>query len=245
MKIGGNDDSSFSFPNYESALEYAVSHTEIKGAPNPNATSWCVVVCSECGELTWGLHRTIVCKDCKKTHTQKVMKRNRENYKRNPEPAVFERGLYTAIQKAKVAGKISAEKIRRAAVWNEEHSCPLGGSESNCERSVKCFFCLRGKDYAGPANLSERRCCYNPISVNGVRYVQRATNRKISNSGDIICEGEKFDVADNMSQFAKEKLVERMHDVGREFYLWSNGHLDITPEPDSYSELREVRSEEQ
>ena len=129
--------------------------------------------------------------------------------------------------------KLGREAVRKQYMnYNEAHTCPYADRQG---KSLVCQACMRGESYGGFKNVSARRCFDNPISPTGERYILRATHRKDSDSFGSIQAGQKFDVADYMSEHAKVQLVKRMQAMGRELYLWSNGHVDITPEPDSNS----------
>lgn len=257
MKMTGSNEDRIKFPDYDHALQWAVNNDWVEGKPNPNNKVITVFKCDVCGKYSWGSHTSKHCEECRiriadeQTRQSRLRARKRKQEKKEKLRSVWDVS-YGRIKYADMGNKfnisyqslIKAEKVEQENVrlikWNEEHTCPLADSYG---RSVQCFYCERGLNYAGAQNLSERRCPNNPISPDGTRYIQRTKNRKDSNgtySGKGIW---SYDVADCMPQHLKVQLVERMRKMGRKLYLWSNGHLDVTPEPDSNNKLREVQSE--
>ena len=227
------------FQSYEKALDFAVTEINILGAPDPDATSWVIKFCQKCGKPTWGLVTTRYCKECaervkqtsrKKYYDEHHNTKQRESLSRIPY-ALMSEAIRIKLYKSEQQDKI-VQKRREIYEWNEEHTCPFDDCNTH---SVICQACLRGKSYAGFTPVSGRRCANNPISPTGDRYILRAKDWKNANSTHGLYTGQQYDVADYMSEHSKVELVQRMHKMGRELYLWSDGHLDITPEPDSNS----------
>ena len=255
---GSKEEGRMEFDSYDEALKWAIDNDWVKGRPNEQAKKLVVFKCDWCGEYSWGVHTSKHCLECRKAvaHDQTRKSRERAKMKRqmikesksSDSYVGFGRIAYCdmdqkfatsfeAIQRHEAVERENAKLIK----WNNEHTCPLA---DNNGRSVQCFYCMRGLPYAGATNLSDRRCPDNPISPTGARYIQRTKNWKDTDSLVSHPRARFVDVADSMPEQLKVQLVERMRKVGRELYIWSDGHVDITPEPDSNRELREVLPEE-
>lgn len=227
------------FDSYKQALEFAVKQITILGAPDPDATSWVVKFCEKCGKPTWGLVTTRYCKECSERVKQASRKKYWQEHKSTKPTVSLARVPYTlmsenmrmTLYKSEQQDKL-VQKRKEIFNWNEEHTCPFADCNGN---SVVCFNCMRGKSYAGFTSVSGRRCANNPISPTGDRYILRAKDWKDSNCAHGLYTGQQYDVADNLSEHAKMELVQRMSKVGRQLYVWSNGHVDNTPDPDSNS----------
>lgn len=243
----GSNEDRIVFESYDSALKWAMNNDWVNGKPDPNNKVITVFKCDVCGEYWWGSHSSKHCPKCRVAVSHEQTKRSRERQRMKKMMENEARGAkgyigYTRIaycdmdQKFQLSMKavLKAEKIeaenKKLLAWNEEHTCQFADCGG---RSVQCFNCMRGKSYAGFTNLSDRRCPDNPISPTGARYLQRTKNWKNPDGTKCSSGIKTIDVADNMPQQLKVQLVERMRKMGRELYLWSNGHLDITPDPDS------------
>lgn len=232
------------FENYREAFMYHLDHEDtIIGMPNPNNKVHRVFICDMCGMEAWGSHTSKHCPDCnvklrlqqRADYCEKRKKKRAEAYKPT-EPGGRIKWDETNLTKEIIReiNESEAARERRECVneWNQIHCCPFFEGSAG---SVKCFYCMRGINYAGASTLSNRRCPNNPIASDGSRYIQRAAYGKNPNGSHGVRPGKRYDVADNMPQHLKVQLVERMQKLGRQLYLWSNGHVDITPEPDSNS----------
>lgn len=230
------------FENYKAAYLYHLDNEDtIEGEPDPNNKVHRVFNCVTCGQLTWGSHTSKYCTACKakarieqrEAYIQRRKERKAAEYKPvSPGSRIknSEIKLDEFLEQAVTESEARREKREAICEWNAAHCCPFF---EGCNSSVKCFYCQRGINYAGAETVSNRRCPNNPIATDGSRYIQRAAYGKDSNSTHGLRPGERYDVADNMPQHLKVQLVERMQRMGRTIYLWSNGHVDITPDPDS------------
>lgn len=233
-----------SFASFKEAYSYHLENEDtIAYEPSHTAKVNTVIKCKYCDIQYWGNHTSKYCPDCKtkaKRESYEIYKEKQKAIRAQERAAVKEVKLDRVKWDEMPASKIvdaaiadcDAVREKKAAVaeWNERHCCPLYG----CKGSVMCYECMRGKNYAAdPSSLSNRRCPDNPIAQNGERYIQRAAYRK--NPDGTVWAGscKRYDVLDNMPQHLKVELVERMRKMGREFYIWSNGHVDTTPDPDS------------
>lgn len=232
------------FATYKEAYMYHLDNEDvILGEPNPNNKLNKVLTCDICGKLTWGSHTS---KHCQSPDCVKKVKRDRRK-KYNDKCRAAKQAEYKpptlggwltwddtnmddTIKQILTESEAKRERSEAVAEWNAAHCCPFFEGSKD---SLKCFYCKRGINYAGASTLSNRRCPENPIATDGSRYIQRAAYGKNSHSTHGIKPGKRYDVFDNMPQHLKVQLVERMQRLGREVYLWSNGHVDITPEPDS------------
>ena len=249
-----------SFVNFKDAYAfYLETEGLIVGQPNPNNKVHKVFKCINCGRPAWGSHTSKYCDECKdeqyeiykaRTYAKRAQLRAERKAKKleiEPQDAYSRisweeiAAANPLVEKAIKESDAVIQRKQAIAEWNERHCCPNFGSKG----SIDCFYCMRGKVYGTAAtNVSNRRCPNNPIATDGSRYIQRAAYRKDANGVVIPGSGKCYDVLDNMPQHLKVQLVERMQSLGRQFYIWSDGHVDITTEPDSDSELREVQSKE-
>ena len=234
------------FKNYNEAMQYHMDHEELLvGEPDYKRVINVVTTCRYCGRTFWGSHTSEYCHDCRKY----AVRDSRKKYaaERNEEKRKLKEAQGPTIQRVKwdemnldnkalqACMESDSIKARKASIneWNERNCCPLFNGYN---QSVACFYCMRGVNYGAPAEtVSNRRCPNNPIATDGSRYIQRAAYRKNTAGLGIIEEGKRYDVLDSMSEQFKVQLVERMRKLGRTFYIWSNGHVDITTDPDSNS----------
>lgn len=244
-----NDAIVVAFKTFKEAYMYHLENEDtLVGEPDIKRKVNAVAKCVYCGSMFWGNHSSRHCPsvECTKK-AQKISRdafraRKRELKESSYRPVAMGYRVEWEEMKEKTTNLEIVERAiadsdeireRKETIneWNARHCCPFfEGSEHG---SLKCFYCMRGINYAGAETVSNRRCPKNPIATDGSRYIQRAAYRKDSHSAIGIKPGKRYDVLDNMPQHLKVELVERMRKLGREFYIWNNGHVDVTPDPDS------------
>ena len=230
---------------YRTFKEAYAHHLEIedvvKGEPSIKRKLNAVVTCRYCGQQFWGSHTSEYCADCKEQAIKKWHHDWHQKHKKYSEARTSDKKHsqfnWDQMPETELAKKIIEEsdavreRKETIAEWNAAHCCPF--FEGYGHGSQKCFWCMRGVNYAGAKTVSNRRCPNNPIATDGSRYIQRTAYRKDANGNKLPNAGKRYDVADNMPQHLKVELVQRMQKLGREYYLWSDGHVDITPDPNS------------